>query len=106
MKREGRKGGPVPLGQILAGLLGSRSLGPKLRQGMAVAMWPEVVGEKLAKVTTATVCKGGRLYVEVESSVWMQEMAFLQAELLAKLNRRIGRHTVRRLILRHKRLGR
>jgi predicted nucleic acid-binding Zn ribbon protein len=97
-----RAGGPVPLGEVLEGLLSTKGLGAKLRQGMAVAVWPEVVGDKLARVTTATTCKGGRLYVDVKSSVWMQELAFLQSELVDKVNRRIGRQTVRRLVLRLK----
>ena len=99
------KGDLTPLGMILAGLLDSKQLGPKLRQGMAVTVWPEVVGDKLARVTRATACKGGRLYVEVENSVWMQELAFLQRELLTRLNRRIGKRTVRRLVLKPKRAG-
>ena len=95
----------TPLGSILAGLLESKQIGPKLRQGMAVTIWPEVVGDKLAQVSRATACRGGRLYVEVENSVWMQELAFLQRELLVRLNRRIGKRTVRRLVLKPKRAG-
>lgn len=96
---------PVRLAEVLASLLEGKGVGSRLRQGMAVAVWPEVVGSELARVARATVCREGRLYVEVDSSVWMQELAFLQTELIARLNRRIGKRTVRKLVLKPKRAG-
>ncbi len=104
-QRTRNRRGPEPLGQILAGLLQTSGIGPKLRQGLAVTVWPEVVGDKLARVTNAVACREGRLYVEVSSPVWMQELAFLQSELLDRLNQRLGKRTVRKLVLKPKRAG-
>jgi predicted nucleic acid-binding Zn ribbon protein len=100
-----RRRDPVRLADVLASLLDGKGVGSKLRQGMAVAVWPEVVGSQLANVAKATVCRDGCLYVEVAGSVWMQELAFLQSELIARLNKRIGRRTVRKLVLKPKRAG-
>ncbi len=100
-----RRRDPASLAEVLASLLEGKGVGAKLRQGMAVAVWPEVVGSELARVAKATVCRDGRLYVEVASSVWMQELAFLQSELIARLNQRIGKRTVRKLVLKPKRAG-
>jgi predicted nucleic acid-binding Zn ribbon protein len=51
------------------------------------ACWPEVVGEILGANSSPAAMKGKMLLVHVSSSVWLQEMRFLKADVLEAANR-------------------
>lgn len=48
-------------------------------------MWPSVVGDELAARTKATRVERGVLYVRVDHGAWMQELHFIEKELLRRL---------------------
>ncbi len=66
------------------------ALREKLRPHQALALWPQIAGDKLAGVCTAESVRGNVLFVRVKSSAWANEMSFYKADLLGKLNGRLG----------------
>jgi hypothetical protein len=58
-------------------------------------MWEDVVGSSAAKVSSAVTCKDGILFVEVKNSVWAAELSLLKRDIIKKLNRRLGRGTIK-----------
>ncbi len=67
----------------------------KVKRSQAVFMWEDVVGSSAAKVSSAVVCKDGILFVEVKNSVWAAELSLLKRDIIKKLNRRLGRGTIK-----------
>ena len=63
----------------------------------AVEEWAGVVGARIARHTHAVGFREGVLRVEVEGSAWMHELGFLQRKLIQKINRHLGRETVREI---------
>ncbi|MCE9626710.1 MAG: DUF721 domain-containing protein [Candidatus Eisenbacteria bacterium] len=83
------------LATILPELFKQLGLEEDARGWQAVTEWPAVAGERIAKHARAVSFRDGSLTVEVEGSAWMQELGFLERELVRKLNRHLGRDIVR-----------
>lgn len=75
-----------PVGTVLSSLMEELGLGKKLKQYEAVRIWREVVGERIAKVATATKIINGMLIVKVEKSTWRNELSLMKREIIAKIN--------------------
>ncbi len=80
------KSEPQPLGLLLGRVLQELGLKEKLRQYDVVTAWPELVGEKIAKVTKAYRIDRGVLFVRVETSEWRNELVMRKPEILKKIN--------------------
>jgi len=78
------------IGEILHQVVRGLGVGKKLNEQRAVVEWPEVVGDRVAAHSRATRVDGGRLFVEVDSSVWAQELSLMRRRILEELNNRIG----------------
>ncbi len=77
---------PQPLGALLGKLLQDLGLKDKLRQYDVVAAWPDLVGEKIARVAKAYRIERGVLFVHVETSEWRNELTMRKPEILQKIN--------------------
>jgi predicted nucleic acid-binding Zn ribbon protein len=85
------------IGDILPAVLRSAGLDKKLRDQEILTIWPTVVGEEIAARTTAAKIENGVLYVHVEHSVWLQELHFMEKEILKKLKERAPQIYCRRI---------
>lgn len=81
---------PASAGAILESLLRKLDFGGRIRQNMAIAFWPQVVGPAVAAACTAEEVKDGILYVRTPGSTWSQELSLLKHEILPRLNERLG----------------
>lgn len=61
----------------------------------AVAEWPALAGERIAKRTRAVGFRDGVLTIEVEGSAWMHELGYLRRELVRRANQCVGVNVVR-----------
>lgn len=83
-----------PIGKILGQVVRDLGLGKKLNEQRAVVEWAEVVGERVAAHSRAMRVDGGRLLVEVDSSVWAQELSLMKRRILGEMNKRIGKGVI------------
>ncbi|HHX25174.1 MAG TPA: DUF721 domain-containing protein [Firmicutes bacterium] len=67
----------------------------KVKRSQAVFMWEDVVGPAAAKVSSAVTCKDGILFVEVKNSVWAAELSLLKRDIVKRLNRLLGKGTIK-----------
>jgi predicted nucleic acid-binding Zn ribbon protein len=96
--RSGRSAkGPVPLGEALRRLTGSLGIATKLTEYQILAEWGEIVGERIAHVTTAERIERGILYVAVRSAPWRNELTMRRLEILDLLHRAGGRKVVKEI---------
>lgn len=77
---------PQQLGTLLAKLLDEFGLRRKLKEYDVVTAWPDIVGEKIAKVTEAYKIDRGVLFVRVRTSEWRNELVMRKPEILQKIN--------------------
>ena len=79
------KRGPKPLSKSLSILLKSLGIENKIKQNEIIVRWPEIVGEKLSKVTTADKIENGILFVRVTNSAWRNELIYMKSEIINRI---------------------
>ena len=79
------KRGPKPLSKSLSILLKSLGIENKIKQNEIIVRWPEIVGEKLSKVTTADKIENGILFVRVANSAWRNELIYMKTEIINRI---------------------
>lgn len=85
-----RGGNPRAVGAFLEAALRRLGLAEGVRAARGFAAWREAVGETIARHAEAIGIRGGVLWVAVDGSVWMQELAARRREILARLAERVG----------------
>ena len=93
------KGNLEPLAQLMETALRNAGLQKRLAEYQAVEAWEQVVGSAVAEQARATVIRGGVLFVDVKSSVWMQELQLLRGDIIERLNAHLGEPFVKSMVL-------
>jgi len=86
---------PRTLGDIFRGMFREMGIEKPIEQHRAVNLWPEVVGERVAGLSEALKIEHGVLTVQVSSPVWRNELAFMKAEIIQKLNTALNKSVVK-----------
>jgi len=76
--------------EILESLLPKSPFASGLRVQKVLESWSEIAGEEIARHSRAVGIERGVLVVQVENSVWAQELSLLKPQLLKKLEARLG----------------
>ena len=82
---------------IVNQVLDARGWRGKVLEQMAVEIWPEVVGDQIARNTIAQRFKNGTLYVRARSPQWTHELHFHEARVIARLNGRLRQNLVHKI---------
>jgi predicted nucleic acid-binding Zn ribbon protein len=77
-------------GDVVASLLESKGLQEGVRRHTAILGWDEIVGKKIAERASPLEIRGKTLFVDVNGSAWIHELSFMKADILGKLNARVG----------------
>ena len=93
------RGNLEPVATLLENALRRLGLERRLEEYQVVEAWGTVVGEGVARHTTATSIRDGVLFVDVDSSVWMQELQLLRGEIIERLNAHLGQAFVKQIVL-------
>ena len=77
------------LGDAIDRYLQNHGIKKRMQQATVVPEWPDLVGDKIAAVTTPReVRRDGTLVVSVKSAAWMQELQLMEPEIRRQLERR------------------
>ncbi len=79
-----------PIGAIIKEFLLKSGLKEQMQSADILTLWEEVTGPVVAKNSQAMTFKDGTLFVEVESSVWLQQLTCLKYFYIEKLNEQLG----------------
>ncbi len=93
-----RGGGPARLDGLLAGVLEQHGVRDQVRRMEVLGLWPEIVGEDLARVTRARGVEEATLFVEVRSSAWLMELNMMKRDFLVRVNERVGEAPFERVV--------
>ncbi len=77
---------PENAGSILRGLLKRMGLAAPLSRHNVVRLWPKIVDSTVARHARVEQISGSTLFLAVDSSVWMNELAAIKNLLLEKVN--------------------
>lgn len=89
---------PEQVGSIIDALVARLGLTEILIQHRAMALWPSVVGNTISKATKPMSVEHGRIYVEVISSAWRQEIHFHKRSIIDNLNARLKKRIIKDII--------
>ena len=82
--------GPVPIRASLEKLLAGLGSPEIDSMTMLVERWPEVVGERLAERIHAVAVRRRELLVTVDDPAWASQIAWLEAQLLERVEGIVG----------------
>jgi hypothetical protein len=85
----------VTLGRILK----SRGMEARLHEYRILGLWGRTVGPAIARHARPQTLRGSKLVLTVDSPAWMQQLSLMKPEIIEKLNRALGRATVKDLTL-------
>jgi len=86
--------GAERIGGILEGVIQGLGIEKRITQERAVVDWSEIVGRRIAEHARALRVSDGRLFVEVDSSVWAQELSLMRRQLLTEVNSKVGGESI------------
>ena len=92
------KRGPTRVDAVLAGVLEKHGVQKQVQRIGVLELWPEIVGEQLARVTRVKGLDEDALFVEVRSSAWLMELSMMKDDFLERVNERLGEAPVERIV--------
>ena len=95
MRKKFRQRQLQPIGEILSRGLKRRGFTPRLEEGRLFELWPEAVGPAIAAQSRPDAMRGGIMFVQTTSSVWVQQLHFMKNEIRNKINELSGKTWVR-----------
>jgi len=90
--------GPTHVGNVLASVLEKQGVRKQVERIGVLDLWPEIVGEQLARVTRVKGLDDDALFVEVRSSAWLMELSLMKDEFLGRVNERLGQDSLERIV--------
>jgi hypothetical protein len=91
MDRQSTNAGSLQaLAPIVAQALRQRGLGHLVLLGQIVQHWHAIAGPQLATVTRPDSIRARVLFVTVSDAIWLQQITFYQAQLLANIRSVLG----------------
>ena len=85
------------MGDALSKLTKSLGIEKAVDQYAIVAAWPEIVGERIAGVTSAQRIENGVLFVSVTTAPWRMELSMQRQEIIRKINAETGKQIVKEI---------
>ncbi len=85
------------MGEALRKLTGALGIAARLSEYDVITGWDRIVGEQIARVTTAERVEHGILYVAVRGAAWRNELSMRRMEILELVWRSVGRKVVREI---------
>jgi predicted nucleic acid-binding Zn ribbon protein len=97
-KRKGKrasKGGAVGVSTALHSMLRDLGIDRTVARYDVINSWPDIVGEKIARVTVPERVDRGILFVSVTTAAWRTELTLNRTAILKKINALVGSGAVK-----------
>ena len=94
----GRK--PKPMNELLREFMKKVPQQTELKRGMALHLYPEIVGERIATATKGLKFDGPKLIITVSSEAWRFELHANRFSITKRINEKVGSKVVKEIIVR------
>lgn len=91
---------PKPLSSILKDYLKDFPYKKRLKKGMILSQWSEIVGDAIARQSENLHFEGDKLIVKVRNPVWRQELHMQRFAIANKLNKSVNDDIIKEIIVR------
>ncbi|MGD8628805.1 MAG: DUF721 domain-containing protein [bacterium] len=91
---------PEKAEKILERLTARMGIAARLEREKAVVVWEEAVGGNISRRAKAVSLRNDILFVNVQNSVWLQELSLLKEGIIEKINTLVGKDVVRDIVFR------
>jgi len=88
------------LSHTLGSMLKARGLGSRLDEYRVFGQWEKSVGPVIARHAQPQTVRGKKLTLTVDSPAWMQQLSLLKPQIVEKVNRSLGKETIKDIMLR------
>jgi hypothetical protein len=88
------------LSHTLGSMLKARGLGSRLDEYRVFGQWEKSVGPVIARHAQPQIVRGKKLTLIVDSPAWMQQLSLLKPQIVEKVNRNLGKETIKDIMLR------
>ena len=88
----------MKLDAVLSSVLDDHGVRDQVERMGVLALWPDIVGEKLAEVTRAKGVEDATLFVEVRTSAWLMELNMMKGDFLRRVNERFTDVPMERIV--------
>ncbi len=88
------------LSHTLGSMLKARGLGSRLDEYRVFGQWEKSVGPVIARHAQPQTVRGKKLTLVVDSPAWMQQLSLLKPQIVEKVNRNLGKETIKDIMLR------
>jgi len=95
-----RKGIPRPLSSVLREVVSSTGMKGKLQQGRIIAVWEDIIGERIGEEVEKVWVRDRKLFVRIKSSVWRQELHVSRSSWCRRLNEELGDAEIDEIVFR------
>jgi predicted nucleic acid-binding Zn ribbon protein len=85
------------LGDLLPSVLKRFGLEQRFKEQQVLTLWSAVVGDELSARTKATKIDRGVLFVHVDHGAWLQELHFIEKDLIVKLRELVPGVTIKKI---------
>jgi hypothetical protein len=96
-RKDPRSAESTPIGEIVERLLDEELFARGLPVGRLAALWPQIVGARLAAETAPASLEGGVLTVEATNGPWGAQAKFLNDEIRRRADEALGGGVVTRV---------
>jgi len=86
---------PQSLGKVIDTLFHELGLEKKLKQYDIVDIWPSVVGNQIAEITSVDKIQNNVLVIKVTAAPWRTELTFRRKEILAKVREAMNSDSIK-----------
>lgn len=95
---ERKKAGPIRLATLLPDVLEEHGVLRQVQRAGVLDVWPELVGEHIARVTRARSVDDATLIVEVRNSAWLMELNMMKGDFLLRVNERMKETPLEKIV--------
>ncbi len=75
----------------------ARGLQSRLSEYRIFSQWEKTVGSVIAGHAQPVSVRGSKLFLIVDSPAWMQQLSLLKPEIIEKVNRSLGKESIREI---------
>ena len=83
---------------VLSDVLEDAGVEDQIERVRVLELWPEIVGERVARVTHARSVDEATLIVEVRSSAWLMELNMLKGDIVERVNEHLTGVSIEKLV--------
>ena len=91
---------PRHLGSVLKDVISSMGLDSRIARARVIAVWEEIAGDRIGREVQKSWVRDRKLFIQIKSPVWRQELHLNRASWCRRLNEELGADQIDEIVFR------